>query len=248
LDTGARGGNNGDLDAPAPAGNKGDKDRKPGLGKKLIGKKEKSPAALALMLDEKKGADQKYMPIVNPGEKIGIKVQLRPYRRDLVEETIYLKVPRNIAPGNAIIDVFSGTKQQESISPADFLIKISNEEKPHSRDQETGAASEEKEKDKSFDELIKKFNKRDLNNELVATISSLDFSVSGDDDSDIGADNDNSAVEPAKRAKKQTQWVLEGSTSIKVKIAGNEEPASSPLSLKQRRIKKSKINTLREKK
>ncbi len=190
------------------------------------------------------GKSKKPVPTVRPGEKLAIKVQLRPYRQNLIDETIFLKVPDDIPPGNGVIDIYSGTKQREAFTLGDFLIKLDEGSSKVPRDQEDGEDSDNaKEKEKSFAELIKKFNERDHNNELVATISSFGYSFSsdreGEDNQDIGADDDSK-----NKAKKQTGWFLQGSTSIKVKIAGKEQPTDA---FKSRTVRKSKINKLQDK-
>ena len=225
----------------------GGHDPKPVVEKKLKGNTSNQAPEPKAAPYANKEKDNKPAPTVRPGEKIGIKVQLRPYRSKLVEETIYLKVPRDISPGNAIISVFSGMKQQETVAPGDFLMQINGKEKPHAREQEQDAADAEKEKDKSFDELLKKFSKRDLNNELVATISSLNFNLRDEEDP-VEKEKENTEKESAKRSKKRTQWALEGSASIKVRVSNSAAPAADPTEFKKRGIKKSKITSLRDKK
>jgi len=194
------------------------------------------------------GKDKKNgITVVRPGEKLGIKVRLRPYRQETVEETIFLKVPPDMSPGNAVINVFSGTRGQQAVAPGAFLIKI-NVEGPQQREQEseTEYEGEEEEIDKSFDELVRKFNERDLNNELVASISPLGFDLQDENEPVKGKGKKTKKEEENERkAKKKTPWVLEGSATIKVRVESGSEPAKG--AFKRRVIKKSKINTMHAK-
>lgn len=179
--------------------------------------------------------EKKTMPIVRAGEKLPIRVVLQPYRSEPVEEIIYLKVPADIALGEAEINVYSGTRELPPAFPGDLIIDVEVEGQPV-RDGEGGGAPEEEEKETTFDDLIRDFVEADLNNELVVDISPLDF------DSDMNGDsNDTDAGKKKKKhdeqkSKKRTNWVLEGSATIKVKVVGG--------SFKKKEISKSKINSL----
>lgn len=170
------------------------------------------------------------------GQKVQIKVTLHPFRADTVDEILYLKVPDDIALGAANIDVFSGTKFLPPTEPGNFIINI-NVENPQPRDKDRELHNEKK--SKTIDEIVNDFFTRDRNNELVATISSLTFTSSDNKDEKKSDDEDDDATPQKQRARKSTRWVLDGSTSIRVRVEDRT-------TMKERGIRKSHVSALDE--
>lgn len=186
--------------------------------------------------------EKKKIPIVHPGDKLDVRVSLRPYRKEPVEENIFIKVPRDIAAGRAVISVFSGNEGFIPASPADLMldIKVETPEKPEDSGPGIGEPEDGQE---NFEELIREFVEKDRNNELIATIESLSFDTRTDEEKEeleeeMEEDEEDKGKE--HKAKKRTGWVLQGSASIKVKV-------EEKVGFKDRPITKSKINTLRDK-
>ncbi len=185
----------------------------------------------------KKGNDKKEeFPRVMRGEKLKLSVRVRPYKEDTVGENLFLKVPQNIALGNAVIKVFSG-KPEPTMSAGVFNIDISADN-PEDREQAENNTYDEEEKEESFDDVLNDFLDRDLNNELVATIMPVGFNTDDNEKADKEKTRNYTANEG--KAKKRTDWVLNGSAVMKVKVVDEDGR-----SFKEIRIKKSKINALR---
>ena len=191
---------------------------------------------------------------VRPGQKLGLKITVRPYKKDEIVQKLYIKVPSDIPEGTAVVRIFSGIKY---MSPwfgmqgtfFDFMMQDFMPTERGPRDQRDGK------KKYTLDDIIKKFLERDLNNELVATISSMSAAPPKEkredledeefrDEEDDGAwDEYDIEAPPPDRAKKATDWVLFGSSSIRVRVA----KGGAESSIKQGGIEKSKIKTLEEK-
>ncbi|MEW6203675.1 MAG: SpoIVB peptidase S55 domain-containing protein [bacterium] len=184
--------------------------------------KEESP------LDEFEVPPEEFQK-VRPGEEIGVKVTIRPYRQESVEETMFIMIPEDIEPGTAIIDISSGTKYRRPTPIQPVPIPTEKEETPHQPEEDAGIEELEPDKEdgyKQFEELVKDFVSRDKNNELVATVLPMGMN-------DEESDKDDKDKEPLK-TKKSTQWVLNGSAVIKVTVETEK-------SRKERKIKKSRI-------
>ncbi|HOC92077.1 MAG TPA: SpoIVB peptidase S55 domain-containing protein [bacterium] len=193
---------------------------------------EKEPSAAG----EKANKEKEKPPVVKRGQKLGLKVSVRPYRSETVEEKIWLKVPADIAPGRAVISVFSGARELPSAAPEMLLIKIQVEGQER-QDEKDPHFLRERKKEKSLDEVLKEFSSRPMNNELVANIESLGFSGPDDEDEEEYEDEDRNRD---GRAGKLTGWALDGVASIRVEVE-DESPKVSP----KRNIRKSRINTLK---
>jgi hypothetical protein len=175
-------------------------------------------------------------PVVKSGQKLSLKVTVRPYRSEPVEEKIWLKVPDDIAPGRAVISVFSGARELPSAAPEMLLIKIQVEGQER-QDEKDPHFLRERKKEKSLEEVLKEFASRPMNNELVASIESLGFSGPDEEDEEEYDGDDRSKD---GRAGKLTGWALDGVASIRVEVE-DELPKTSP----KRNIRKSRINTLK---
>jgi hypothetical protein len=191
---------------------------------------------------------------VRPGQKLGLKITVRPYKKDEIVQNIFLKIPDDIPEGTAVVRIFSGIKY---MSPwfgmqgtfFDFMMQDFMPTERGPRDPRDGR------KKYTLDDIIKKFLERDLNNELVATIASMSAAPPKEkredleeeefrDEEDDGAwDEYDIEAPPPDRAKKATDWVLFGSSSIRVRVA----KGGGDSSLKQGGIEKSKIKTLEQK-
>lgn len=187
--------------------------------------------------DDKKGRDKKEeLPRVMRGEKLKLNVRLRPYKEETIDENLFLKVPYNMALGNAVIKVFSGKTEEVVSGPGAFYLDISVEG-PVEREQAEDRTYGEEETEESFEDILEDFLDRDLNNELVATIMPLGFKTEEDMTEDEKIEN--YQMDDGK-AKKRTEWVLNGSAALKVKVVDEEGR-----SYKEIRIRKSKIDALR---
>lgn len=96
---------------------------------------------------------------VHPGDTVNINVQLQPYRGEASERTVTVTIPQDQAAGALTIDVHGGGM----LPVADVLLA------------EQGLQDILNPKpDKSFDDVLKDFNDRDRNNDIVAEITSGD--------------------------------------------------------------------------
>ena len=198
---------------------------------------------------------RKKLQSVTPGQKLGLKIKIRPFKKEPIEEKLYIKVPHDINKGPAVIRIFSGMKYMypwyggfEGMLMGDVFMEDIMEPEHGLRD-----SHKDDEDKKTLDDIIKKFLERDRNNELVATITSMSAAPRDDDyddeeyedDEDYERDRDEEDVTdiegpPPDRAKKATTWVLGGGSSIRVRVV--DESGTSDL--KSGRIEKSKIKAL----
>lgn len=171
-------------------------------------------------------------PTVYRGEKVKLRVTVHPFRSEPVEESLFLRVPDDIAEGAAVINVFSGTRSLQFAEPSEMVINI-NVESPEST-KEKPPKEEEENKIKSIDDILGDFANRDRNNELVASISPMGFNLKPPAKSNDTSDEDDPAP---SQAKKRTRWVLNGSTTIHVRVADRA-------TMKEGKIRRSRINAL----
>ncbi|HOO55448.1 MAG TPA: hypothetical protein PLN69_01415 [bacterium] len=170
--------------------------------------------------------------VVHPGEKLELSVQLRPFRKEPLNEKLFLKVPGDIPTGRAIINIFSGAEAMQPALPPELMIDI-QVEGPLSREESGEEIIAEEDKDETFEDLVREFLEIDLNNELVATIDSLGFESGSNGNSSTVADK------PAcEKAKKKTDWVLRGSARIEVEVRQKADSNKTT-------IKKSRLDNLR---
>ena len=191
---------------------------------------------------------------VYPGQKLGLKVTIRPYKKDPVEQKIFIKVPKDIPRGTAVVRIFSGIKYMSPMFGMegtffDFMMEDLLTPEHGIREDRDGRKKE------TLDDIIKKFLERDRNNEIVATIASMsaappekgeefrdDYKGEGDAEEDDYLDEYDIESPPPDRAKKATDWVLFGGSTIRVRVTDSKNTSS----LKDSGIEKSKIKALEQ--
>ena len=203
------------------------------------------PLLIPKALDEKLAfldKEEENLPEVFPGDRLELGIRLRPFRGEALEERLFLKVPPDIPFGKAAINVFSGTRDMPAVSPGGFTLEV-KVEGPEEREQPEEDLMDESEEENSFEELLENFMDRNLNNELVATIDSLSFDVQDLEDEEIDEEMEDTR-KPDGKARKKTEWVLNGTTSMKVMVKNPAGGAGD--NFKTRAIKKSMINALKK--
>jgi hypothetical protein len=188
---------------------------------------------------------------VHPGQKLALKVTIRPYKKNEIEQEIFIKVPADMAEGTAVVRIFSGVKYMSPLFGMegtffDFMMDDFSTPEHGLREDRDGRKKD------TLDDIIKKFLERDHNNELVATITSMSaappdkkdkYQDEYGDEEDQAWDEFDIEAPPPDRAKKATDWVLFGSSTIRVRVTGETGDSS----IKNGGIEKSKIKTLEQK-
>lgn len=204
----------------------------------------------------RKNSKKKILKIVHPGEKIGVKVMVRPYQKEPVEEKIFIKVPKDIPEGTAVVQVYSGMKYMYSMyGPSSIFANILSEEFAEPEHGLKGSR-EGKKKKETLEDIIKKYLERDKNNDLIATVTSMSAQPAdeSDDEEDIAdestgpSEGDDSSFDepdieapPKDRSKKATDWVIFGGSSVRIKVVDEKGGVKT---LKTGKIEKSKIKAL----
>ncbi|MCK8816378.1 SpoIVB peptidase S55 [Natroniella sulfidigena] len=105
-----------------------------------------------------------------PGEKVDLKVKLRPYRQEVIEKEIELKIPEDTPEGNLAINLLSGQE-------ANFNLFYT--------EQPEEAKQSKANNIKSLEELIEIYQLQNKNNSLVIELQPLpDYSSAQDDEFD----------------------------------------------------------------
>lgn len=185
-----------------------------------------------------------------PGDRVGVEVELRPFRGQPEVRIMTLEIPQDAAPGTISVTVRGGTPGTFSLGP-ELESLLTGQEPPASpgQEEEEPSLEEEQEPPSSLDKLIEALEAREKSNELVAEfypgISEAHDGASqpaqadppgasrtarkpGGGSSDKGTSTKEEAGRTATGAIKRTlitPWVIEGSTSFDLEIVEPDQEA-----------------------
>lgn len=166
--------------------------------------------------------------VAKPGQTIPISVSLKPYRGDVIRETLNFTVPAYQAPGTMAVTVRGG-------SSVPVLQKLLTQ---------LGAQEIQAEQPKNLEEYLRGFVQRDQNNELVAEITPMmmenDPSVLLGGEIPVTKTANQKMAMPVnqpfakagataaenEKVKLSTDYIIEGSTVVYINVEG--KPSGEP--------------------
>lgn len=187
---------------------------------------------------------------VRPGERLGVAVDLLPYRGELETRILTLQIPEDAAPGTVSVTVRGGSPGSFSLG-LDLESLLSGEGAPTESEEPEEAPLDEGEVPTNLEKLIETLEGREKSNELVAEFYPGVLPVRADE-ADEPTDppasgratrvpgDGSSAGSTTKPGEERTEtgavkralitpWVIEGSTSFDVRILSRStEPARGP--------------------
>lgn len=188
---------------------------------------------------------------VRPGERLGVAVDLLPYRGELETRILTLQIPEDAAPGTVSVTVRGGSPGSFSLG-LDLESLLSGEGGPTKSEESDQAPLDEGEIPTNLEKLLETLEGREKSNELVAEFypgvlpGRADQGADATDAPEGGRvtrlPGDGSSVESAPEPEGEgrtetgavkrtliTPWVIEGSASFDVHILGRStEPARAP--------------------
>ena len=168
---------------------------------------------------------------VKPGETVDITVKMKPFRGEMVTQTVPFTVPKNQQPGPLTLVVRGG-------GYVPLLYSVMNQAGME------GEPIKPRKKQQSFEKIVKDFMSRDRNNDIVVEVMDMKWDpFAGEAPTKQSAKNKESvkSVEPllpqfAKQERKSgsakedlnkskfhhtTDYVVEGDTQVMVEVLGN---------------------------
>jgi hypothetical protein len=155
-----------------------------------------------------------------PGDVIDITVKLKPFRGEIISRVVPFVIPSDQPAGALTLEVRGGGM----VSILQLLSKQQGLE------DELLLLNKPKDKNKSFDETIKDFGKRDRNNDIVVEV--LEMDMNGDMGDILGSDK---VKKNNKDSKKQPDGVSAHNTSIPKKESADKVASNK---LKQEKNKR----------
>lgn len=164
---------------------------------------------------------------VKPGEELELRVKLRPYREEPIEKKYSFKLPEDIEPGSAIVELIGGRE-------ANFTKQKEVEAK------ETEYGHGENQKFKSLEEVLNAFKEQKINSDLVVKIipnyNKKAMPVNGDGNSESAKAKAKQTKMPPHSSEKDpkpvsnefqnsfaTDYILEGRVNAEIKIKPSNE-------------------------
>jgi hypothetical protein len=162
---------------------------------------------------------------VKPGDKLELKVKLRPYRQEAIINKYEFKLPEDIETGIASLELIGGRE-------ANFTLQQEVER------EETEYGHGENETFKDLEEVLKAFKEQKINSDLVLRIlpnyqmEAVPVSKTGEDNSDMNSPHENAQmpVDDAQMISNEyeesfaTDYILEGRVDTEIEIISNETP------------------------
>ncbi|MEW6048585.1 MAG: hypothetical protein AB1609_19280, partial [Bacillota bacterium] len=175
-----------------------------------------------------------------PGDRVGVEVELLPYRSEREVRVLTIRVPEDASPGTVTVTVRGGSSGSFSLSP-ELQSLLTGQEKPSPGEEQPSPAPGEEELPSSLEKLLEFLESREKSNQLVAefypsltgasgsqgttqqdpTGAGRTGRVPGEDSAHKGATSKAESELGDTGAVKSTlitPWVIEGSTSFDLEI------------------------------